>query len=175
MVRAEYLSHTDLNAAIAYAKGIRDPLTRSEAFTAIVIGPGPTGTVGRTSLDLELAKTVVAEAEHSAEAVTDAPGRLLAFGHVAQAAATVKDNDTVLKAVDLGFPIGSHLLNDAKARGSTPRDVVVFWMQHMMTYLASADTQSALANAQNITDAKLHALLLTEVAARWREESGRDR
>jgi hypothetical protein len=174
MVRAEYLSHTDLNAAIAYAKGISDPLTRSEAFTAIVIGPGPTGPLGRTSLDLELAKTVVEQAEQSAEAVTDAPGRLLAFGHVAQAAATVKDSDTVLRAVNLGFPIGSHLLNDEKARGSTSRDVVLFWMQHMMTYLASADTQSALANAQNITDAKLHALLLTEVAARWHEESKHD-
>lgn len=175
MVRAEYLSHTDLNAAIAYAEGISDPLTRSEAFTAIVIGPGPTGPLGRTSLNLELAKTVVAQAEQSAEAVTDEPGRLLAFGHVAQAAATVKDNDTVLRAVNLGFPIGSNLLNDAKARGSTPRDVVLFWMQHMMTYLASADAQSALAIAQNITDAKLHALLLAEVAARWPEELGQDR
>jgi hypothetical protein len=174
MVRAEYLSLTDLNAAIAYAKGISDPLTRSEAFTAIVIGPGPIGPLGRTSLDLELARTVVAQAEQSAEAVTDAPGRLLAFGHVAQAAATAKDNDTVLRAVNLGFPIGSNLLNDAKARGSTPRDVVRFWMQHMMTYLASADIQSALANAQNIADAKLHALLLTEVAARWPEQSQQD-
>jgi hypothetical protein len=43
-----------------------------------------------------------------------------------------------------------------------------------MTYLAGADIQSALANAQNIADAKLHALLLTEVAARWREQSQQD-
>jgi hypothetical protein len=138
MIRAEYLSQTDVNAAIAYAKGISDPLSRSEAFTAIVTGPVLPGAIGRTSLNADVAKTVVGQAEQSAEAVADAPGRLLAFGHVAQAAATVKDNDEVIRAVGLGFPIGSQLLNDAKARGSTHREVVMFWLQHMMTYLPSS-------------------------------------
>ena len=175
MIRAEYLSHTDVNAAIAYAKGISDPLTRSEALAAIVTSSVMPGAIGQTSLDTDVAKNLVAQAEQSAEAVADAPGRLIAFGHVAQAAATAKDNDAVLRAVGLGFPIGSQLLNDAKARGSTRREVVVFWIRHMMTYLASADPQSALTTAQSITDAKLRALFLTEVAARWREEPGRDR
>jgi len=175
MMRAEYLSKTDVHAAIAYAKGISDPLSRCEALTAIVTGPVLAGAIGPTSLNADVAKNVVAQAEQSAETVAGAPGRLLAFGHVAQAAATIKDNDQVARAVGLGFPIGSQLLNDAKARASTPREVVMFWLQHMMTYLAIADTQSALANAQNVTDAKLRALFLTEVAARWHEESGQAR
>jgi hypothetical protein len=175
MVRADYLSHTDVNAAIAYAKGISDPLTRSEVLSEIAIGPVLPGRIGQTSLNADVAKNVVAQAEQSAEAVVDAPGRLLAFGHVAQAAATVKDNDAVLRAVGLGFPIGSQLLIDAKARGSMHREVVIFWLHHMVKYLASADPQSALTTAQSVTDAKLRALFLTEVAARWREEPGRDR
>ena len=175
MVRADYLSHTDVNAAIAYAKGISDPLTRSEALAAIVTGSFMRGAMGQTSLNTDVAMNLVAQAEQSAEAVADAPERLIAFGHVAWAAATAKDSDGVLRAVGLGFPIGSQLLNDAKARGSTRREVVVFWLRHMMTYLASADPQSALTTAQSITDAKLRALFLTEVAARWREEPGQDR
>jgi hypothetical protein len=164
-----------VNAAIAYAKGISDPLTRSEVLSEIAIGPVLPGRIGQTSLNADVAKNVVAQAEQSAEAVVDAPGRLLAFGHVAQAAATVKDNDAVLRAVGLGFPIGSQLLIDAKARGSMHREVVIFWLHHMVKYLASADPQSALTTAQSVTDAKLRALFLTEVAARWREEPGRDR
>jgi hypothetical protein len=175
MVRAEYLSHKDVNAAIAYAKGISDPLTRSEALTAIVTGPVLPGAIGQTSLNTDVARDVVAQAEQSAEGVADAPGRLLAFGHVAEAAASIKDNDVILRAADLGFPIGSQLLNDAKARGSMQREVVAFWLQHMMTYLARVDSQTALANAQSITDAKLRAFFLTEVAARWREEPGQNR
>jgi hypothetical protein len=175
MVRAEYLSHTDVNAAVTYAKGISDALTRSEAFTSIVTGSVVPGAVGRTALDPELAKNVVEQAEQSAEAVTDLPGRLLAFGHVAQAAATIKNKDSVIRAVGLGFPIGLQLLNDAKARGSTKREVVAFWLEHMITYLVNADAQSALGTAQNVTDAKLHALFLTEVVAHWHESSRQDR
>jgi hypothetical protein len=101
-------------------------------LSEIAIGPVLPGRIGQTSLNTNVAKNIVAQAEQSAEAVADAPGRLLAFGHVAQAAATVKDNDAVLRAVGLGFPIGSQLLIDAKARGSMHREVVIFWLHHMV-------------------------------------------
>jgi len=175
MVRAEYLSRTDVNAAVVYAKGISDPLTRSEAFTSIVTGSVTPGAVGRTAIDPELGENLVVQAEQSAEAATGPPDRLLAFGHVAQAAATIKDKDGVTRAVGSGFPIGLQLLDDSKARGTTSREVVVFWLKHMMTYLATADAQAALATAQNVTDPKLHAIFLTEVAANWHKGSADDR
>jgi hypothetical protein len=169
MVRAQYLASRDANAAIAYAKGITDPLTRSEAYGVIVTTLAAPGGDPRAARDIDLAKTIVVQAEQSAESVADAPGRLLAFGHVAQAAAAVKDDATVLQAVNFGFPTGSRLLNDAKVRGSMQRGVVVFWLQQMIGRLARVDEESALANAQKIDDAKLRALLLTDVAERWKE------
>jgi hypothetical protein len=170
MVRAEYLSHKDVSAAIAYGKGIGDPLTRSEVFGAIIIGAAAPGSHVDTALAADLAKSLVSLAKESAEQVADPPGQLLAFGHLAQAAAAANEQETLLWAVNLGFPIGSKLLNDAKARGSTPRSVVVFWLRSMVAELARTDPQSALDNTRKITDAKLRALLLTEVAARWKDQ-----
>ncbi len=76
--------------------------------------------------------------------------------------------------MNVAFPIGTQLLNDAKARGSMPRAVVNFWLQHMVVYLASADVRSAVATAQNITDPKLRALLLISAAARWDDQMSRN-